>query len=78
MQGIYNYIPETHCVPRVYNVAAILYFYVSTSRSMCAVPNMAVLYSSLVLRFPSMLLRYLLIDFKVVPVQLLIILLVSH
>jgi len=25
MQGIYNYIPETNPVPRVYSVAAVLY-----------------------------------------------------
>jgi len=25
MQGIYNHIPETHHVPRVYNIADILY-----------------------------------------------------
>jgi len=24
MQGIYTYIPETNCVPREYNVAAVL------------------------------------------------------
>ena len=58
MQGIYTYIPETNYVRREYSVAAILllfivlislvsvlnllYFYISTFRSMCAVPNMAV------------------------------------
>jgi len=64
MHGFYNYIPESHYVPRVYSVAAILlwlfmvpitlvsvlnllYFYISTFRSMCAVPNMAVFCSSL-------------------------------
>ena len=64
MQGIYTYIPETDCVPREYNVAAVLLllfmvlislvsvlnllnFYISTFRSMCAVPNMAVFCSSL-------------------------------
>jgi hypothetical protein len=55
MQGIYTYIPETNNVPREYTVAAILLllfmvpvralallcFYVSTFRNMCAVPNMA-------------------------------------
>jgi len=25
MQGIYNHIPETNCVSRVYSVAAVLY-----------------------------------------------------
>ena len=59
MHGIYNYIPETNHVSRLYNVAAILwlqfmahviilptlnvvYFYISTFRSVCAVPSMAV------------------------------------
>jgi hypothetical protein len=54
-QGIYNYIPEAKHVSRVCSVAGVLYlqfvlhvmlshvcFYISTSRSMCAVPNMAV------------------------------------
>jgi hypothetical protein len=39
---------------------ARLYFYVSTFRSMCAVPNMAVFCSSLTSRFPGMLLTYFL------------------
>ena len=34
---------------------ALLYFYVSTSRSMCAVPNMAVLCSSFTSWFPGTL-----------------------
>jgi hypothetical protein len=58
MQGIYTYIPETNHVRKEYNVAAILsllfmalspasalalmYFYISTFRSTCAVPSMAV------------------------------------
>ena len=40
------------------NMIYVLYFYFSTSYSMCAVPNMAVLCSSLILCFPGMLLRY--------------------
>ena len=61
MQGIYTYIPETNYVTREYSVAAILLlgayivsfsvesvvFYISTSRRMCAVPNMAVFSSFL-------------------------------
>ena len=62
MRGIYTYIPETNYIPREYSVAAILlllfmvslvsvlnllYFYISTFRSVCAVPNMAVFWSSL-------------------------------
>jgi hypothetical protein len=58
MHCIYNYIPETNLVSRIYSFAAILYlqftvhvmlfpffnvlyFYISTFRSMCAVPRMA-------------------------------------
>ena len=60
MRGIYTYIPETNYVPREYSVAAILllvlislvsvlnllYFNISTFQSMCAVPNVAVFWSS--------------------------------
>ena len=42
---------------------ALLYFYVSTFRSMCAVPNMAVFCSSFTSCFPGMLLKYFLNDF---------------
>jgi hypothetical protein len=45
-----------------------LYFYSSTYRSMCAVPNMVVFCSSYTSCFPGMLLTYLLNDFEVVPV----------
>ena len=45
-----------------------LYLYVSTFRSMCAVPNMAVFCSSLTSCFPGMLLTYFLNDFEMVPV----------
>ena len=84
MKGIYTYIPMTNCVPREYSVAAILllfmvlislvcvlnvlYFYISTFRSMCAVPNMAVFCSSLTSCFPGTLLTYFLNDFEIVPV----------
>src|SRR5215813_9257991 len=47
---------------------ALLCFYVSTFRSMCAVPNMAVFCSSLTSWFPGMLLTYFLNDFEIVPV----------
>jgi len=46
----------------------LLYFYISTFRSMCAVPNMAVFWSSLTSYFPGMLLTYFLNDFEIVPV----------
>ena len=45
-----------------------LYFYISTYRSVCAVPNMAVFWSSLTSCFPGMLLRYFLNNFEIVPV----------
>ena len=50
------------------SVLNLLYFYISTFRSMCAVPNMIVFRSSLTSCFPSMLLRYFLNDFEIVPV----------
>ena len=46
---------------------ALLYFYVSTFRSMCAVPNMAIFHSSFTSWFPGMLLMYFLNDFEMVP-----------
>ena len=46
----------------------LLFFYVSTSRSMCAVPNMAVLCSSLTSWFPGISLTYFLSDLEMVPV----------
>jgi len=45
-----------------------LYLYVSTFRSMSAVPSMAVFCSSLTSWFPGMLLTYFLNDFEMVPV----------
>jgi hypothetical protein len=47
---------------------ALLYFYVSTFRSMFSVPRMAVFCSSLTSWFPGMLLTYFLNDFEMVPV----------
>ena len=49
------------------SVLNLLYFYISTFRSMCAVPNMAVFCSSLTSHFPGMLLTYFLNDFEIVP-----------
>jgi hypothetical protein len=46
----------------------VLYFQVSTFRSMCALSNMAVFCSSLTSWFPGMLLMYFLNDFEMVPV----------
>jgi len=49
-------------------VLNLLHFYISTFRSMCAVLNMAVSWSSLTSCFPGMLLKYFLYDFEIVPV----------
>ena len=84
MQGIYTHIPETNHVPREYSLSAILsllfmcislvpalallYFYVRTFRSMCAVPNVTVFCISFTPWFPGMLLMYFLNDFEMVPV----------
>jgi hypothetical protein len=54
---------------------ALLCFYVSTFRSMCAVPNMAVFFSSLTSWFPGILLTYFLNDFEIVPVAPILLLL---
>ena len=53
----------------------LLYFYISTFRSMCAVPNMAVFCSSLSSCFPGVLLTYFLNDFDIVPVAPILLLL---
>ena len=47
----------------------VLYFYISTSRGMCAVHNMAVCCGSLISYFPSLLLSYFLNDFEMVAVS---------
>ena len=49
-------------------VLNLLYFYIGTFRSMCAVPNMAVFCSCLTSCFPGMLLTYFLNDFETVSV----------
>ena len=50
----------------------VLYFNISTSRSMCAVPNMAVFCSYFISWFPGISLMYCLSDFEMVPVAPLI------
>jgi len=45
----------------------IPYFYISTFRSMCAVPNMVVVCCSLILCFPGVMLWYYLKDSEMVP-----------
>ena len=49
-------------------VKCVLYFYISTFCSMCAVPNMAVFCSSLISCFTDLLLKYCLSGFEMVPV----------
>ena len=49
-------------------VLNLLYFYISTFRSMCAVPNMGVFCCSFTSCFPGMLLTYFLNDSETVPV----------
>ena len=46
----------------------VLYFYISTFCSMCAVPSVAVFCNSLISYIPGMLLWYYLSDFEIVPV----------
>ena len=55
------------------SVLNLLYLYISTFRSMWAMPNMAVFWSSLISCFPGMLLAYFLNDFDIVPVAPIII-----
>ena len=47
------------------SVLNLLYFYITTFRSMCAVPNMAVFCSSLTSCFPGMMFTYFLNDFEI-------------
>ena len=74
-----NYVPREYSVAAILlllfmvlislvSVLNLLHFYISTFRSTCAVPNMAVFCSSLTSSFPGMLLTYFLNDFEVVPV----------
>jgi len=74
MQGIFTYIPETNYGCREYSVECTV-FYISTFRSMCAVLNMAVFYSSLTSCFPGILLTYFINDFEIVQLSLLLLLL---
>jgi len=52
---------------------ALLFFYVSTFRIMCAVPNMAVFCSSLTSWFPGMSLTYFLNDLEIIIIIIIII-----
>ena len=68
-----NYVPREYSVAAILlllfmvlislvPVLNLLYFHISTFQIMCAVPNMAVLWSSLTSCFPGMLLTYFLND----------------
>jgi len=74
-----NHVPREYSVSSILSLIfmvpislvtalALLYFYVSTYRSVCAVPNMAVFCSSFTPWFPGMLLMYFLNEFEMVPV----------
>ena len=74
-----NFVPREYSVAAVLlllfmvlislvSVLNPLYFYVSTFRSVCAVPDMAVFWSSFTSCFPGMLLTYFLNDYAIVPV----------
>ena len=74
-----NYVPREYSVASILlllfmvlislvSVLHLFYFYISTFRSMCAVPNMAVFCSSLTSWFHVMLLAYFLNYFEIVPV----------
>ena len=80
MQGIYipetNHVPKEYSCSAILSLLFVvpislvpaldlLYFYVSTFRSMCAVLNMAVFCSSFTSWFPGMLLMYFLNDFEI-------------
>ena len=73
-----NYVPREYSVAAILlllfmvliplvSVLNLLYFYISTFRSVCAVPNMAVFCGSFTSCFPGMLLTYFLNDFEIVP-----------
>ena len=79
-----NYVPREYSVAAILlllfmllislvSAFNLLYFYISTFRSVCAVPNMAVFWSSLTSCFPGMLITYVLNDFKIVPIASIII-----
>ena len=74
-----NYVPREYRVAVILllllmvfislvSVLNLLYFFISTFRIMCAVPNIAVFCSSLTSCFPGMLLTYFLNDFEIVPI----------
>jgi len=67
-----NYVPREYSVAAILlllfmvfislvSLLNLLYFYISTFRSVCAVPNMAVFCSSMTSWFPDMLLTFIII-----------------
>ena len=67
-----NYVPREYCVAAILlflfmvlislvSVTNQLYFYISTFRNMCAVPNMAVFCSSLPAWFPGIIIIIIII-----------------
>jgi hypothetical protein len=79
-----NHVPREYCVSAILSLLfmvsislvpamALLYFYVTTFRSMCAVPNMAVFCSSFTSWSPGTLLMYFLNDFEMVIIIIIII-----
>ena len=81
-----NYVPREYSVAALLlllfmvlislvPVLTLLYFYISTFRRKCAVPNMAVFCSSLTSCFPGMLLTYFLYDIIILLLLLLLLLL---
>ena len=78
-----NYVPREYNVAAILlllfmglisliSLLNLLYFYISTFRSICAVPNMTVFCSSLTSCFPGMLLTYFLNDFELLLLLLLL------
>ena len=74
-----NYVPREYSVAAILlllfmllislvSVLNLLFFYISTFRSMCAVPSMSVLCSFLTSCFPDMLLTYFRNVFEIVPI----------
>ena len=74
-----NYVPREYSVAAILlllfmvlvslvSVSNLLYFYISTFRSMCAVPNMAVFCNYLTSWFPGIFLTYFLNDSEIFPV----------
>ena len=59
------------------SVLNLLYFYISTFRNMCAMPNMAVFCSSLTSWFPGMLLTYFLNVFEIIIIIIIVIIIIT-